>query len=299
MEPSKSCHSFCLMWPRHFVKSGDPLGDGTPLVISSGCKSVSYIIWLVVSTPLKNISQSMGRMTSHNMPYMKWKIKILAIFETTNQLFIEFNRCVCSSIFTHMGNSCDSPVRWTGSSQHLRPQSSSHHGAGEKNPAGSCVSDACLDISDISSPSCNLQWFWVGSPSLPSFGVILCSEVVVVQPGLSEASSSLKFHQWLQWSHKSSSTVFHQLEITWNYLVGGFNPPEKYQSVGVTIPNIWKNKKMFQTTSQLLQSFFCHQNQQLDQHHSPYRRSLVVICCDHNDLSIFLQRVAKRFLDFL
>ena len=41
---------------------------------------------------LKNISQSMGRMTSHNMPYMKWKIK--AIFETTNQLFIEFNRCV-------------------------------------------------------------------------------------------------------------------------------------------------------------------------------------------------------------
>jgi hypothetical protein len=27
------------------------------------------------------------------------------------------------------------------------------------------------------------------------------------------------------------------------YLVGGFNPSEKYQSVGMIIPNIWKNKK--------------------------------------------------------
>jgi hypothetical protein len=26
-------------------------------------------------------------------------------------------------------------------------------------------------------------------------------------------------------------------------LVGGFNPSEKYESFGVTIPNIWKNKK--------------------------------------------------------
>ena len=32
-------------------------------------------------------------------------------------------------------------------------------------------------------------------------------------------------------------------------LVGGFNPSEKYESVGIIIPNIWK--KMFQTTSQL------------------------------------------------
>ena len=26
-------------------------------------------------------------------------------------------------------------------------------------------------------------------------------------------------------------------------LVGGFNPSEKYQSIGIIIPNIWKNKK--------------------------------------------------------
>ena len=26
------------------------------------------------------------------------------------------------------------------------------------------------------------------------------------------------------------------------YLVGGFNPSEKYSSVGIIIPNIWKNK---------------------------------------------------------
>ena len=25
-------------------------------------------------------------------------------------------------------------------------------------------------------------------------------------------------------------------------LVGGFNPSEKYQSVGIIIPNLWKNK---------------------------------------------------------
>jgi hypothetical protein len=38
--------------------------------------------------------------------------------------------------------------------------------------------------------------------------------------------------------------------ILCDILVGGFNPSEKYSSVGVTIPNILKNKKMFQTTNQ-------------------------------------------------
>ena len=34
-------------------------------------------------------------------------------------------------------------------------------------------------------------------------------------------------------------------------LVGGFNPSEKYESVGMIIPNIWKKmKNMFQTTNQ-------------------------------------------------
>jgi hypothetical protein len=27
-----------------------------------------------------------------------------------------------------------------------------------------------------------------------------------------------------------------------SYLVGGFNPSEKYESVGSIIPNMWKNK---------------------------------------------------------
>jgi hypothetical protein len=35
-------------------------------------------------------------------------------------------------------------------------------------------------------------------------------------------------------------------------MVGGFNPSEKYESVGVlTFPTEWKNKKMFQTNNQL------------------------------------------------
>ena len=33
-------------------------------------------------------------------------------------------------------------------------------------------------------------------------------------------------------------------------LVGGFNPSEKYLSNGSIIPNIWNNKKMFQTKDQ-------------------------------------------------
>ena len=33
-------------------------------------------------------------------------------------------------------------------------------------------------------------------------------------------------------------------------LVGGFKPSEKYQSIGMIIPNIWKNKKCSQTTNQ-------------------------------------------------
>ena len=37
-------------------------------------------------------------------------------------------------------------------------------------------------------------------------------------------------------------------------LVGGFNPSEKYESIGIIIPNIyiWKIKAMFQTTNQLI-----------------------------------------------
>jgi hypothetical protein len=33
-------------------------------------------------------------------------------------------------------------------------------------------------------------------------------------------------------------------------LVGGFNPSEKYQSVGMIVPNIWKTKNHVPTTNQ-------------------------------------------------
>ena len=35
-----------------------------------------------------------------------------------------------------------------------------------------------------------------------------------------------------------------------NTLAGGFKPPEKYQSVGMIVHNIWK--KMFQTTNEYM-----------------------------------------------
>ena len=40
--------------------------------------------------------------------------------------------------------------------------------------------------------------------------------------------------------HLQETMVFHGLV---SQLVGGFNPSEKYESVGILIPNIWKNKK--------------------------------------------------------
>jgi hypothetical protein len=42
------------------------------------------------------------------------------------------------------------------------------------------------------------------------------------------------------------------LALVQSHLVGGFNPSEKYLSVGMIIPNIWRNKNMFQTTNQSL-----------------------------------------------
>jgi hypothetical protein len=66
----------------HFVGKKHPqfLGD----VIASGktkfqvCRESGNIIWLVVWTILKNISQREG------LSHMKWKV-IKAMFETTNQ----------------------------------------------------------------------------------------------------------------------------------------------------------------------------------------------------------------------
>ena len=35
-------------------------------------------------------------------------------------------------------------------------------------------------------------------------------------------------------------------------LVGGLNPPEKYESVGNTTPNIWENKKCLKPPASIL-----------------------------------------------
>ena len=41
------------------------------------------------------------------------------------------------------------------------------------------------------------------------------------------------------------------MDNLWIWLVVGFNPSEKYESVGMIISNVWKNKKKIQTTNQM------------------------------------------------
>ena len=44
------------------------------------------------------------------------------------------------------------------------------------------------------------------------------------------------------WVHSfSDKPIFLKSQMA-NLLIGGFNPSEKYQSVGIIIPNIWKNE---------------------------------------------------------
>ena len=49
------------------------------------------------------------------------------------------------------------------------------------------------------------------------------------------------------------------------FLVGGFNPSEKYQSVGMIIPNIWKNKNCSKPPI----SFSCESNMNFCAYNSP------------------------------
>ena len=65
------------------TRSASWKANGTTLCISS------YYIWLVVSTILKNMISSMGRMTSYDIPYMKWKIKFM--FETNQTSYCQFD----------------------------------------------------------------------------------------------------------------------------------------------------------------------------------------------------------------
>ena len=59
----------------------------------------------------------------------------------------------------------------------------------------------------------------------------------------------------MKFIHNACAIMYPWLHI---YLVGGFNPSEKYESVSWDddIPNIWKVKKiMFQTTSQMVNGY--------------------------------------------
>ena len=57
---------------------------------------------------------------------------------------------------------------------------------------------------------------------------------------------------WHCYTHVSVRTVYHVscISIVTIKLVGGFNPSEKYESIGMIISKIWKNKGRFQTTDQ-------------------------------------------------
>ena len=50
--------------------------------------------------------------------------------------------------------------------------------------------------------------------------------------------------------HHQSPSQYEEYIPGWWYTY----PSEKHESVGMVIPNIWKNKKMFQTTNQIQQS---------------------------------------------
>jgi hypothetical protein len=47
----------------------------------------------------------------------------------------------------------------------------------------------------------------------------------------------------LETTKKNVSASINPSEKYHILLVGGFNPSKKYRSVGMIIPNIWKNKK--------------------------------------------------------
>ena len=46
-----------------------------------------------------------------------------------------------------------------------------------------------------------------------------------------------------------------QWKIYYSYLVGGFNPSQKYQSIGMIIPSIWENKSHVPVTTNQIHDF--------------------------------------------
>jgi len=58
------------------------------------------------------------------------------------------------------------------------------------------------------------------------------SIIVVINSSLSTGGSEIYYKMCL-----------YTWEIHGTILVGGFNPSEKYESVGIIIPNMWTNKK--------------------------------------------------------
>jgi hypothetical protein len=71
--------------------------------------------------------------------------------------------------------------------------------------------------------------------------------------------------------------VFHIASL-YVFLVGGFNPSEKYQSVGISIPNIWKNVPNHQQILYLIHIFLdpCFQNHQTNKTDLTTRKEMLV-----------------------
>ena len=63
--------------------------------------------------------------------------------------------------------------------------------------------------------------------------VVDCYDVLLVYPIIFQFIFSTTLHGEAEVPMKQKQHI---------YLVGGFNPSEKYSSVGIIIPNIWKNQ---------------------------------------------------------
>ena len=59
-----------------------------------------------------------------------------------------------------------------------------------------------------------------------------------------------------RWEIHHSQSILLDMYIYILYLIGGFNPSEKYESIGIIIPNIWKNKECSKPPTSLLYSIY-------------------------------------------
>ena len=66
-----------------------------------------------------------------------------------------------------------------------------------------------------------------------------------------------KSFESLIWPHQISKGLWTEAAKTAHYLVGGFNPSEKYEPIGMIITNIWENKSHVPVATSQLYIFSC------------------------------------------